>query len=68
MVRLTDRPDMTVAADVDVNQQTIKLLVRIQLVSYHPFISNEMELNQSTVGRYLSCLFIEHYVSKQSRP
>ena len=42
MVRLTDRPDMTVAADWDVKQQTIKLFVRIQHVHYHPFISYEM--------------------------
>ena len=36
-VRLTDRPDMTVAADWDVKQQIIKLFVGIQHVSYLPF-------------------------------
>ena len=36
-VRLTDRPDMTVAADWDVKQQIIKLFVGIQHVSYPPF-------------------------------
>ena len=60
MIRLTDHPDKTVAADRDVRQQNIKLFVRIQHVSYHPYISNKChELDQSTsaVGRYLSCLF-----------
>ena len=42
MIRLTDHPDKTVAADRDVRQQNIKLFVRIQHVSYHPYISNEM--------------------------
>ena len=42
MIRLTDHPDKTEAADGDVRQQNIKLFVRIQYVSYHPYISNEM--------------------------
>ena len=37
VVRLTDRPDMTVAADWD-----IKPFGRIQHVPYHPFNSYEM--------------------------
>ena len=42
MISLTDHPDKTEAADGDVKQQNIKLFARIQLVSYHPYISNEM--------------------------
>ena len=41
-VRLTDRPDMTVAADWAVKQQIIMLFVRIQHASYLPFMPNEM--------------------------
>ena len=42
MIRLTDHPDKTEAADGDVKQQNIKLFARIQHVSFHPYISNEM--------------------------
>ena len=42
MIRSTDHPDKTVAADRDVKQQNIKLFVWKQNVSYHPHISNEM--------------------------
>ena len=41
-VRRTDRPGMTVAAYWGVKHQIIKLFVRIQHVSYLPFMPDEM--------------------------
>ena len=74
MIRLTDHPDKTVAADRDVKQQNTKLFVGIHHVSYHPSISNEMSL----IGPvHLSCwkvfvmfiqISIEHYLANSGDP
>ena len=55
-VRETDRPDINVAADWDIKQQTIGY--NTSLIT-HLFLMKLPELDQSTsaVRRYLSCLF-----------
>ena len=55
-VRVIDRPDMKVAADWDIKQQTIGYNTSL---TTHLFLLKRPELDQSTsaIRRYLSCLF-----------